>query len=227
MRHFAIVFLLLLVLGGLGFAQSAAVASRRVNENPKADSIALRAAFVADSLAMVQARISDSLYQATSCLCSLPDSINQLLGEHRIEEAWVAYKAYKESLVNPTPFGLDYLHKEFIGKLAGFGDTTAMGVEYGKLNQKLKMDLRKKYPHKAEVIWYESNKIKAKDEREPMVKLLTKMIKHDPINLWPYKSRGMYLYMLGRYEEALADFERLPDKQTLQEYQNCRMFLGK
>lgn len=226
MRRLAIAFLFLLLLSGAGFAQSAAAASRRgVNEDPKADSIALRAVFMADSLAQVQARISDSLYQATSGLLSLPDSINQLLYEHKTEEAWAAYKAYRESLVNPTPFGLDYLHKELIGKLAGC-DTTAMGVEYGKLNQKLLRDLRKKYPHKAEVIWYETNKIKGKDEREPMVKLLTKMIKHDPTNLWPYKTRGMYLYMLERYEEALADFERLPDKQTLQEYHNCRMILG-
>ncbi|MBD5397454.1 hypothetical protein HDR62_04885 [bacterium] len=227
MQRLAIAFLSLLFFCGTGFAQSAAVASRRVNEDPKADSIALRAAFVADSLAQVQARVSDSLYQATSGILALPDSINQLLELHKTEEAWAAYEAYKESLIAPTPFGLDYLYKEFIGKLAGFGDTTAMSVEYGKLNQKLKKDLRKKYPHKAEVIWYESNKIKAKDSREPMVKLLTKMIQHDPTNLWPYKSRGMYLYMLERYEEALADFERLPDKQTLQEYHNCRMFLGK
>lgn len=225
MRRFAIIFLFLSALSGIGFAQTAA-ASRKVNEDPKADSIALRAAFVADSLAQVQARISDSLYQVTSELLSLPDSINQLLGEHKTQEAWAAYETYKESLIAPTPFGLDYLYKEFIGKLAG-SDTTAMGVEYGKLNQKLLRDLRKKYPHKAEVIWYETNKIKGKDERVPMVKLLTKMIQHDPKNLWPYKERGMYLYMLERYEEALADFERLPDKQTLQEYHNCRMFLGK
>lgn len=224
MRRLVIVFLSLLFLIGAGYCQSAA-ASRRINENPQADSIALRAAFVADSLAQVQARISDSLYQATSGILALPDSINHLLGLHKTEEAWAAYKAYKESLIAPTPFGLDYLHKEFIGKLAG-SDTTVMGVEYGKLNQKLKRDLRKKYPHKAEVIWYESDKIKAKDPREPMVKLLTKMIKNDPTNLWPYKTRGMYLYMLGRYEEALADFERLPDRETLQEYHNCRMFLG-
>ena len=97
---------------------------------------------------------------------------------------------------------------------------------YRKQNVKLRKELMKKYPHKAEVIWYDTRKIKGKDERAPMVKLLTKMIQHDPENLWPYKSRGMYLYMLGRYEEALADFERLPDKQTLQEYHNCRMFLG-
>lgn len=226
MRRFAIVFLLLLVLGGLGFAQSAAASSRRVNENPKADSIALRAAFVADSLAQVQARISDSLYQATSGLLSLPDSINQLLYEHKTQEAWVAYKAYKESLIAPTPFGLDYLHKEFIGKLCSFGDTTAMRDVYHRQNVKLRKELMKKYPHKAEAIWYEVDKIKAKDPREPMVKLLTKMIQHDPENLWPYKTRGMYLYMLERYAEALADFERLPDKETILEYHNCRMFLG-
>ena len=227
MRHFAIVFLLILVLSSAGFAQSAAAASRRVNENPKADSIALRAAFVADSLAQVQARISDSLYWATSGLCSLPDSINHLLGEHKTEDAWAAYEAYKKNLVNPTPFGLDYLYKEFIGKLSTFGDTTAMRDVYHRQNVKLRKELIKKYPHKAEAIWYEVDKIKAQDPREPMVKLLTKMIQHDPENLWPYKERGMYLYMLERYEEALADFERLPDKQTLQEYHNCRMFLGK
>ncbi len=211
----------------MGFAQSASVASRRVNENPQADSLALRAAFVADSLAAEQARISDSLYQVTSGLISLPDSINHLLDEHKTEEAWTAYRAYRESLVNPTPFGLDFLHKEFIGKLSTFGDTTAMRDVYHKQNVRLKKALIKKYPNKAEVIWYESDKIKDEDSREPMVKLLTKMIKHDPANLWPYKTRGLYLYMLGRYEEALADFERLPDKQTILEYHNCRMFLGK
>ena len=226
MRRFAIVSLFLLLLGGTGFAQ-VAVASRRVNENPKADSIALRAGFVADSLAQVQARVSDSLYKATSGILSLPDSINHLLGLHKTEEAWAAYEAYKESLVNPTPFGLDYLYKEFIGKLSTFGDTTAMRDVYHRQNVKLRKELMKKYPHKAEAIWYEVDKIKAKDPREPMVKLLTKMIQHDPENLWPYKTRGMYLYMLERYAEALADFERLPDKQTLQEYQNCRMILGK
>lgn len=227
MRRFWIGLFLFFLLGSIGFAQTAAVASRRVNEDPKADSIALRAAFVADSLAQVQARISDSLYKATSGLCPLPDSITQLLDAHKTKEAWKAYETYKESLINPTPFGLDYLHKEFIGKLCSFGDTTAMRDVYHRQNVKLRKELIKKYPHKAEAIWYESDKIKAKDEREPMVKLLTKMIKHDPENLWPYKERGMYLYMLERYEEALADFERLPDKQTLQEYHNCRMFLGK
>lgn len=226
MRRLAIVFLSLLFLSGAGYCQSAA-ASRRVNEDPKADSLALRAAFVADSLAQMQARISDSLYWATSEICSLPDSITQLLDAHKTEEAWAAYEAYKESLIAPTPFGLDYLHKEFIGKLASFGDTTAMRDVYHRQNVRLKKALIKKYPHKAEVIWYESDKIKAKDPREPMVKLLSKMIQHNPENLWPYKERGMYLYMLERYKEALDDFERLPDKQTLQEYHNCRMFLGK
>lgn len=227
MRRLAIVFLSLLFLSGAGYCQSAA-ASRRVNEDPKADSIALRAGFVADSLAQMQARVSDSLYQATSGLCPLPDSITQLLDAHKTEEAWVAYEAYKESLVNPTPFALDYLHKEFIGKLAGFGDTTAMRDVYQKQNVKLRKELMKKYPHKAEAIWYEVDNIKPKEDPNVfMVKLLTKMIKNDPANLWPYKSRGMNLYMLERYEEALDDFERLPDKQTLQEYHNCRMFLGK
>lgn len=226
MRRFAIIFLFLSALSGIGFAQTAA-SSRRVNENPKADSIALRAVFVADSLAQVQARISDSLYKATSGICPLPDSITHLLDEHKAQEAWAAYEAYKESLVNPTPFALDYLYKEFIGKLSTFGDTTAMRDVYHRQNVKLRKELMKKYPHKAEAIWYEVDKIKAKDPREPMVKLLSKMIKHDPTNLWPYKTRGMYFYMLDRYAEALADFERLPDKQTLQEYHNCRMFLGK
>ena len=225
MQRLAIAFLSLLFLSVAGYCQTAA-ASRRINENPKADSLALRAGFVADSLAQVQARISDSLYQATSGILALSDSIIQLLDLHKTEEAWAAYEAYRESLVNPTPFGLDYLHKEFIGKLASFGDTTAMRDVYHRQNVKLRKELMKKYPHKAEVIWYNTRKIKGKDERVPMVKLLTKMIQHDPTNLWPYKSRGMYLYMLERYEEALADFERLPDKESLQEYHNCRMFLG-
>lgn len=210
----------------MGFAQSAAAASRRVNEDPKADSIALRMSFVADSLAQVQARISDSLYKATSGLCSLPDSITQLLEEHKTQEAWAAYKDYRESLANPTPFGLDYLHKEFIGKLASFGDTTAMCKVYRKQNVKLKKALIKKYPHKAEVIWYEVDKISAKDPDKSMVKLLTKMIENDPANLWPYKTRGLYFYRLERYAEAFADFEHLPDKETLHEYQNCRRILG-
>ena len=225
MQRLAIAFLSLLFLSVAGYCQTAA-ASRRINENPKADSLALRAGFVADSLAQVQARISDSLYQATSGILALSDSIIQLLDLHKTEEAWAAYEAYRESLVNPTPFGLDYLHKEFIGKLASFGDTTAMRDVYHRQNVKLRKELMKKYPHKAEVIWYNTRKIKGKDQRVPMVKLLTKMIQHDPTNLWPYKSRGMYLYMLERYEEALADFERLPDKESLQEYHNCRMFLG-
>lgn len=228
MKRFSALVFLFFFCWESGFAQSAAASSRRgINEDPKADSIALRMGFIADSLAQVQARISDSLYKATSGIYPLPDSITHLLEDHKTEEAWVAYEVYKESLVNPTPFALDYLHKEFIGKLASFGDTTAMRDVYRKQNVKLRKELIKKYPHKAEAIWYEVDKIKAKNPGGSMIKLLTKIIKNDPENLWPYRMRGRYLYIEDRYEEALDDFERLPDKETLKEYHNCRMFLGK
>lgn len=228
MRRYLFAGILLLALcGGKTFGQSAAACSRPIyKEDPKADSIAsLRAAFVADSLMAAKARLSDSLYLATSGLCPLPDTITQMLQEHRTEEAWEAYEAYREGLTNPTPFGLAYLHKEFIGKLATW-DTTSKHNAYQKLNKKLEKELRRQYPHKAEAIWYEVDKIKDRDFHKAMVALLTKMIDNDPANLWPYKERGRYLYILGRYAEALADFERLPDKETLVEYHNCLMFLS-
>lgn len=229
MRRYLFAGILLWALcGGKTFGQSAAACSRPIyKEDPKADSIAsLRAAEVADSLKTAKARISDSLYLASSGQCPLPDTITQLLKEHRTDEALEAYEAYREGLTNPTPFGLAYLHKEFIGKLATW-DTTSKQDRYSKLNRKLEKELRRQYPHKAEVIWYDTRKIKGKDFLESMVALLTKMIDNDPANLWPYKERGRYLYILGRYAEALADFERLPDKETLVEYHNCCMFLGK
>lgn len=204
-----LIFSFFLALFTNGYTQSASGSSRTVSYErlTQEDKVALSRQ--QDSVR----RVEDSILRVYHRRILMPENVLFLLAGQRGEDAEKAYKKFRDTLPKKgNAFYIDFLDKEFFGKMATYGASPDRRSYYKKKNDAMLVKLKKKYPNEPLVIWYEVDDIEFDDSVSyNMLRLYDKMVSADSTYLPTYAGRAKVLFRLGYTKEACKDINRLPE----------------
>lgn len=158
-------------------------------------------------------RAEDSIRKAYNRVISMPENVLFLMAEQRGEDAEKAYKKFRDTLPKQeNPFYIDFLDKEFFGKMAAYGASSDRRSYYKRKSDAMLTKLKRKYPDNPLVIWYDIDYIAADDSMQyNILRLCDRVVEADTTYLPSYMGRAMTLFQLGRIKEACQDLFRLPE----------------
>lgn len=211
MKTIAKIFLfgsLFLCSFGYANAQSASSSSSDINgiEN---DTISLQSN-ANDSLApnidTLQVRVERGL--------PTPTYIENMIRSGKIPEALREFEKFKaENQKKTSPYNLLYAEMT-IYQQAQIADREN-GEQYAKKAESLRQQIISKYPDVSDTYLLQ---IENNTPPQKVIQLATKAIELDPENVSAYESRGNALFNMGQTKAACADFEKLPWKNNLMNY---------
>ncbi|MCM1170014.1 MAG: tetratricopeptide repeat protein [Bacteroides sp.] len=143
--------------------------------------------------------------------------MERLLGIGKTQEALIEFEKLKKSNPKATKFDLLYLEMT-IYREAAYNDPDSASV-YAQKEKDLVAQLTEQFPNMSDVVMLQ---LTPNSSYEEIINVTSKAIELDQTNTIAYEQRGRILFMVGRTKEACADFEHLPYKTSLPEYQWCK-----
>ena len=199
----------ILLLAGFGYAsaQSAASNSREITPAVPATSSPQTVAPVAP------AQIEDTLPDRG---IPTPPIVEKLLQEGKFEQAINEFEKFKAGLKKANPFQIRFLEMTIYEQAL---DVNPNNSKYIAKRNALKQELIEKFPNEPDAYLLQ---IDNSTPADVIVELTTKALNADPQYTEAYSQRGRALYKLGQTKEACADFEKVPWREMLPEFQPCK-----
>lgn len=147
----------------------------------------------------------------------MPVEVERLVGAGKIAEALAEFENLKKSQTKADKFDLQFLEMTIYREAVYTDPNNA--AEYKAKEETLVKQLIEQFPNVSDAVLLQ---LTPESSNEDIIRITTKAIELDQTNLFAYEQRGRVLYMIGKTKEACADFEKLPYKNTLPEYQWCK-----